>query len=101
MMMSESNVANHHIRKAVESFQSSNYSACCAHFCVAFKLSPHLCDTWKGTFLFAIDKHVKHLEDQLGRDYAFDVIVSAFQQAIEAMPQSEDLEFNLASFYYK
>lgn len=70
----------------------------CAYFCIVFKLSSDprsvnsrdgeddeesITDKWKGTFLFALDKYVKLLQDK----HDFDGIITAYKEAMNSYPQ--------------
>ncbi len=87
------------LQKAIQYFKRSQFSKSCAHFCVAFKLSSNeeLTNKWKSTFLYAFDRHINHLE-RFGDNES---IVKAFDEAIEAFPNSEDILYGQGIYYYK
>jgi hypothetical protein len=87
------------LQKAIQSFKRSQFSKSCAHFCVAFKLSSNeeLTEKWKSTFLYAFDRHINHLE-QFGDN---DSILKAFNEAIDAFPNCEDILYSQGIYYYK
>jgi hypothetical protein len=87
------------LQKAIQCFKRSEFSKSCAYFCVAFKLSSNeeLTDKWKSTFLYAFDRHINHLE-QFGDN---ETIMKAFNEAIEAFPNSEDIHYSQGIYYYK
>ncbi|XP_054166117.1 protein arginine N-methyltransferase 9-like [Oppia nitens] len=94
------------VRKAVKCLKYGQYGSSCGHFCVAFKvcLNCHshesykeLTTKWLSTFLYAFDRHIQHLETNADNQ----TIMNAFCEAIESLPNCEDLHYNKGIYCYK